>query len=1136
MSKLLVDMSSLLWRALLVGKDVENGRSVEYEGKTLYVNSAEYGLENAVSSLIATMREVGAVPSDVIFVTEGAQSTARRKAFLPTYKSGRSSRCPEQYDVFNLCRDRLQGMFLRLGSQSAECGGCEADDVIAYLAQTLPGPTVILTEDGDLSALINEQVSLWRQGQLLTTNPYGPFDVKWIRLMKALVGDPSDAIPGAKGFGNKSFLDLLVALDDRGLAALSGMIERRQLHELADDVADFKPFQKLIDSSESVYTSYEVAKLRPEWVNTLRQPMIWKAGMVQSKDLVADTRLHSFAQQVRLVTADNYDAAVAFLKTKLGESPIFALDIETSTPEDSDDWLASRDKPDKVDVFGSELVSLGLTFGNNGQYTYYFTVNHADSKNLTSEQVRDAVNLIPRDKHILVQNLAFELPILYAAWGEYLKDNGWHGFLPNCLDTAVMASYVNENLPQGLKENSALRLDYQQETYAEVTTIDGVKYKMNELTAEHVLGYGADDPICTLALYNHYRTVMEIEKTWNVMLAVEQKTAYVKALAYHRGVKFSLEHMLEMERDDQATYQKNWEVIREFLIEKGWGGTRCPVFTELTPASIKEACQIILGVEFKTATRTPSKMAKLMLDVDLHPEIAKHEDAPLLAQFVADGDLAQINDWMVKRFDGEPIFDLNSPKQMASFLYDTVGVPIRLVNKATPIEWQKKPLQASLVSNHLRVWAGHDVKPIREDLWSAYCKEKEIPYPCDKEAITKELLKAKAKSDEKAIAFALLLDVPDHPVLHAFQEMKKCSTRQTMFYNSYKFLRHWKDSKIHGQAGQCRAVTRRDTPNDPNLAQLPKKGEGVKFRENFLPHKKNAVVVSLDFSGQELRQGAAHSGDANMLACFIGDNKKDMHSLTAAGAMEKKWGRTYLAEMVSRFGKEGDEVYDLFLRLRKCKEDDEVAKKADDLRKNAKNVNFLAQYDGQAPKLAQTLIIMVEDAQTFLDAKYTMFPRFESWKDEVKELSKKTGYVTTSLGARRHLREAILSEERGVAEAAMRQGPNFIIQGSSGEQTKLAQCRIWDSGILFNLDMDFYFSVHDELVFSVVKDDALEAINVVHDCMVEPYADLQVPFLASISLGPDFGDQRECGDWFIPENIQAALDGIFVNSEECVHA
>ena len=53
-----------------------------------------------------------------------------------------------------------------------------------------------------------------------------------------------------------------------------------------------------------------------------------------------------------------------------------------------------------------------------------------------------------------------------------------------------------------------------------------------------------------------------------------------------------------------------------------------------------------------------------------------------------------------------------------------------------------------------------------------------------------------------------------------------------------------------------------------------------------------------------------------MLACFVGDNLKDMHSLTAAGAMEKKWGMMVLAEMISRFGKDGDSEYDLFLRLR----------------------------------------------------------------------------------------------------------------------------------------------------------------------------------------------------------------------------
>ena len=77
--------------------------------------------------------------------------------------------------------------------------------------------------------------------------------------------------------------------------------------------------------------------------------------------------------------------------------------------------------------------------------------------------------------------------------------------------------------------------------------------------------------------------------------------------------------------------------------------------------------------------------------------------------------------------------------------------------------------------------------------------------------------------------------------------MKKCSTRQSLFYNTYKTIRHWKDNKVHGQAGQSRTVTRRFAPSDPNLAQLPKKGEGVKFRECFVPHHKDAVMVSIDF-------------------------------------------------------------------------------------------------------------------------------------------------------------------------------------------------------------------------------------------------------------------------------------------------
>ena len=42
-----------------------------------------------------------------------------------------------------------------------------------------------------------------------------------------------------------------------------------------------------------------------------------------------------------------------------------------------------------------------------------------------------------------------------------------------------------------------------------------------------------------------------------------------------------------------------------------------------------------------------------------------------------------------------------------------------------------------------------------------------------------------------------------------------------------------------------------------------------------------------------------------------------------------------------------------------------------------------------------------------------------------------------------------------------------------------------------------------------------------------PYGNLPVPFLGSISLGPNFGKQYEAGDWYIEENIKEILAKIF---------
>jgi hypothetical protein len=75
--------------------------------------------------------------------------------------------------------------------------------------------------------------------------------------------------------------------------------------------------------------------------------------------------------------------------------------------------------------------------------------------------------------------------------------------------------------------------------------------------------------------------------------------------------------------------------------------------------------------------------------------------------------------------------------------------------------------------------------------------------------------------------------------------------------------------------------------------------------------------------------------------------------------------------------------------------------------------------------------------------------------------------------------------------------------------------------------VQFFGIVHDELVTSVHKDHAVEFIKIKSECMTAPYANMQVPILASVSLGPDFRNQIECGDYFIADNVRAALDKIF---------
>jgi 5'-3' exonuclease len=435
MKRLIVDLSSIIWTCLLAGKDVEFGKQVEFEGKEFQVNSAAYGYENSVNHLVSVMKLTETTPINMIIVVEGMNSKLLRSTIFPDYKGGVApSRPKDAYEEFSKLREMLVNTFTALGATAVKQDGIESDDVIAYLALNLDGPVVIDSNDGDLAALIDDEnpeprITMYKfsRGAILKENPFGPFPCKYIRVFKALVGDSSDKLPGAKGFGDKAWLNMMVNFGLDGLELMEGLLITKKLEKLEEDYAALPALKIVVANKDTVLKCFACATLYPEKINTLRKPLEWTVGMVKPAAQCEDARLKHWAGQKRLVSAENYAEAVKFLKLKLPESPFISFDVETSSNDTADEWVANakakaKDDSDigNVDVFGADLTSFSVTFGLNMQYTLFFTIDHVEEKgvtNITKKQAKDVIRMFPEDKINAIQNVAFEFPVVMENLG-----------------------------------------------------------------------------------------------------------------------------------------------------------------------------------------------------------------------------------------------------------------------------------------------------------------------------------------------------------------------------------------------------------------------------------------------------------------------------------------------------------------------------------------------------------------------------------------------------------------------------------------------------------------------------------------------------------------------------------------------
>ena len=274
-----------------------------------------------------------------------------------------------------------------------------------------------------------------------------------------------------------------------------------------------------------------------------------------------------------------------------------------------------------------------------------------------------------------------------------------------------------------------------------------------------------------------------------------------------------------------------------------------------------------------------------------------------------------------------------------------------------------------------------------------------------------------------------------------------------------------KTGHIHTSFNQTITATGRLSSSDPNLQNIPIRGEdGKEIRKAFIPEP-GCLFFSADYSQIELRVMAHLSKDENMVEVFR--EGKDLHAATAANIYKKSI--------------------------------DEVTR---DERTKSKRANFGIIYGITVFGLAERLDIARDEAKMLIDGYFATFPQVHDYMEKSKEIARQKGYVTTLFGRRRYLPD-INSHNATVRGFAERNAINAPIQGTAADIIKVALIHIHNRFKAEGIRSKMILQVHDELNFSVYPDEKEKVERIVLEEMQAAFP-LSVPLVADSGFGQNW--------------------------------
>lgn len=359
-------------------------------------------------------------------------------------------------------------------------------------------------------------------------------------------------------------------------------------------------------------------------------------------------------------------------------------------------------------------------------------------------------------------------------------------------------------------------------------------------------------------------------------------------------------------------------------------------------------------------------------------------------------------------------------------------------------------------------------------------------------------------------------------------EIASIEQRMKLYLTPYLLLTDPETGRMYPELSSMLA-TRRMSCSNPNAQQLAKRGESTYVRGFYLPDADDEVLVSLDWSQIELVLIGEFSGDDGFKEAYGQLPYRDLH-LGAAAEVLGVVIEGVTPDLLKNLHKLPIEDIPPKLLIKPNGEPLTPDKAKKFWRTEVgKGSNFNYWYSGALNTVGEKLGWTSDQMWKATEAYRSRFPKAEEWRVGIIENARKTGYVELPDGHRRTRWE--ITEEwtdlthkmfnvyqdngmygvykfgqqiiKAVRTRAGNQLVNAMIQGSSATLAKRSILSINKELKENGIRARFKVAIHDELVFSVHRDDVVAFISMAKRIMrhhPEIIKTLKIDCTASVGL------------------------------------